>query len=74
MKKSLSYAALIALYFLHQDLWFWNNGTLVFGVLPVGLLYHVGFCVAASLILLSLIRNAWPGHLQVGKDGEDGKE
>ncbi|MEE8257150.1 MAG: DUF3311 domain-containing protein [Acidobacteriota bacterium] len=74
MKKALSYVGLIVLYFLHQDFWFWNNGTLVFGVLPVGLLYHLGFCVAASLLLLSLIRNAWPDHLQVREEGEDSKE
>ena len=74
MKKTLSYVGLIVLYFLHQDFWFWNDGTLVFGVLPVGLLYHLCFCVAASLILLSLIRNAWPDHLQVREEGEDSKE
>ena len=74
MKKTLSYMGIFVLYSLHQDFWFWNNGTLIFGVFPVGLLYHVGFCVAASLLLLSLIRNAWPAHLQVREEDEDSKE
>ncbi len=65
MKKNLTYVAAVVLYFLHQDLWFWNNGTLVLGVIPIGLLYHFLYCLAASLLLTALIRNAWPARLKV---------
>lgn len=56
------YAALFVLYLLHNDLWLWNDGTLVFG-LPVGLVYHAGFAVATGIVLTLLVLKAWPDHL-----------
>lgn len=53
------YAALAALYVLHNDLWLWNDPRLLLG-LPIGLVYHVGFCVAASAVLALLVVFAWP--------------
>ncbi|HEX7185922.1 MAG TPA: DUF3311 domain-containing protein [Thermoanaerobaculia bacterium] len=58
------YAALLVLYLLHNDLWLWNDASLVFG-LPVGLVYHVGFAVATSIVLTLLVLKAWPHHLEV---------
>ena len=58
------YAALFVLYLLHNDLWLWNDATLVFG-LPVGLVYHIGFSIAASIVLTLLVLKAWPDHLEV---------
>jgi hypothetical protein len=67
MKKSLPkwslYLGLAVLYLLHNDLWLWNDPSLVLG-LPVGLLYHIGFCAAASVMMFLLVNNAWPRHLQ----------
>jgi hypothetical protein len=56
---TLLYAALAALYLLHNDLWLWNDRRLVLG-LPIGLAYHLGFCVAASAVLALLVVLAWP--------------
>ena len=56
---TLLYAALAALYLLHNDLWLWNDRRLVLG-LPIGLAYHLGFCVAASAVLTLLVVLAWP--------------
>jgi hypothetical protein len=58
------YAALVLLYLLHNDLWNWNDPTLVFG-LPVGLVYHIGFAVATSIVLSLLVIYAWPDYLEV---------
>ena len=74
MKKSLTYVVLVLLYFLHQDLWFWDNGTLILDILPVGLLYHLVFCFASSLLLAMLIRHAWPAHLSTGGSEEKPKQ
>ncbi len=62
MKKLLLYLALVALYLLHNDLWLWNDSRLVLG-LPAGLAYHIGFCVATSVVLALLVLHAWPDHL-----------
>lgn len=65
MKNSLLALLVLALYALHQDLWFWRTARpLVFGFLPVGLAYHAVFSVAASLLLWVLVEHAWPSHLE----------
>lgn len=53
------------LYVLHQDFWLWREARpLVFGFLPVGLAYHAAFTLAASLLMVILVRIAWPSHLE----------
>ena len=54
----------VALFFLHQDFWFWNDQRLVLGFLPIGLAYHVGYSIVASLLWFAAIRFAWPRHLE----------
>lgn len=57
--------AVSLLYVLHQDFWFWREARpLVFGFLPVGLAYHAAFTLAASLLMIVLVRVAWPSHLE----------
>ena len=63
------YTAVIVLYVLHNDLWLWNNPRLILGM-PVGLLYHVGFCVAAAVLMTLLVNYAWPAHLDIDEQGE----
>jgi len=62
VRSLLLYAALVVLYLLHNDLWLWNDASLVFG-LPAGLAYHVGFAIATSIVLTLLVIHAWPEHL-----------
>jgi len=56
---TLLYAALAALYLLHNDLWLWNDSRLWLG-LPAGLVYHIGFCIAASAVLGLTVVFVWP--------------
>ncbi len=65
--KRLLYAALAVLFVLHQDLWLWNDGRVVLG-LPVGLTYHVLYCLAAAAMMALLVKFAWPEHL--AEDGD----
>ena len=51
----LLYALLLLLFLLHNDFWFWETPQLVLGV-PVGLLYHIGFCLAATLLMAALVK------------------
>ena len=64
MKKGLLFSGLTILFLLHNDLWYWNNGNLFAGV-PIGLLYHVGYCLAAGLFFIWLVKRAWPKDLEV---------
>ena len=57
--------AIITLYLLHQDIWFWRTARpLVFGFLPVGLAYHGLYCLAVAGLMWWLTRVAWPQHLE----------
>ena len=38
-----------------------------FGILPVGLAWHLGFAVLSSLVMAALVRFAWP----TGVDADD---
>lgn len=61
------YLALIAMYLLHKDFWFWRNPALSLG-LPVGLVYHIAFCVAMAVLMAMLVKYAWPSQLEIEKD------
>lgn len=67
MRKTLSkwilYVALVVLFLLHNDFWLWDNPKVLLG-LPIGLVYHIGFCVAAAILMAVTINQAWPSHLQ----------
>ncbi len=62
------YLLLVILYLLHNDIWFWHSPDIVLG-LPVGLLYHVLFCIVSSLVFYLLVKSAWPKFLKESKDG-----
>lgn len=75
MKRTLLVIAVVALYALHQDFWFWRTARLTipflgiydvmpFGFIPIGLFYHACFAVASSLLMWLLVTHAWPSHLE----------
>ncbi len=57
----------VLLLILHQDVWFWTDGTLVFGFMPVGLFYHACISVAAGVTWFLATKYLWPA----GLDGPD---
>jgi hypothetical protein len=65
MKKLLLLLAVIGVYVLHQDFWNWKQAEpLIFGFLPVGLAYHAGYSILASILMALLVKFAWPHHLE----------
>ena len=64
-RKILVTALILAVYVLHQDWWNWQKVfPLVFGFLPLGLAYHVGYSILASILMAVLVKLAWPKHLE----------
>ena len=53
-------ALVVLLLILHQDNWFWNNDTLLFGFLPIGLFWHACISVGATITWFLATRIAWP--------------
>ena len=52
------YLLVVALFILHNDFWFWGTSKIVLGI-PVGLLYHILFCFAASVLMFSIVKFVW---------------
>ena len=49
---------------LHQDFWNWSDaGPLLFGLLPPGLTYHLGYSALAAVTMALLVKYAWPAGL-----------
>ena len=53
--RGFLYGLLVLLFLLHNDFWLWETSQLVLGM-PVGLLYHIGFCVAATLLMAAFVK------------------
>ena len=74
MKNILLVVAVIVLYVLHQDIWFWRSSYLVFGFIPIGLFYQGCFAIAAALLMWLLVTYAWPSHLEKEAEAADSGE
>ncbi len=64
-QRILLYAALAILFGLHNDLWLWTDRSLVLG-LPVGLTYHLLYCIATAALMALMVRYAWPSDTGAG--------
>jgi len=58
----------VLLFVLHQDFWFWDDRTPVFGFLPIGLFYHAMFSLAAAGVWALAVKFAWPDHIEAWAD------
>ena len=62
--KRIVYGLIVILAILHQDYWLWNDSeTLLFGVAPAGLAYHVGVSIVAAILWALAVRFCWPEGL-----------
>jgi hypothetical protein len=50
-------AAVLLAFALHNDFWLWHDARLVWG-LPIGLAYHVAYCLGVSLLMGLLVTRA----------------
>jgi hypothetical protein len=71
MRTGLITFCVFALALLHQDFWNWDNANLVFGFLPVGLAYHIGYSIVVAIFWGCVIHFAWPKHIEEWADETD---
>lgn len=62
--KILIWLLVAVLLVAHQDFWYWNDGTLVFGFIPIGLFYHACLSLAAGAFWFFVCNFAWPKNLE----------
>lgn len=58
--KYVVWGMVVLLLIVHQDNWFWDDKTLVFGFFPVGLLYHAAISLLAAFTWYLATLFAWP--------------
>lgn len=54
----------LVLFAIHQDFWWWDDRTLVFGFLPIGLAYHALYSILSALLWALAVKYAWPSHIE----------
>ena len=64
----LVWALVVAIAILHYDFWYWDDRTLLFGFLPIGLAYHAGFSLVAGLVWMMAVKFCWPAHIEQWAD------
>jgi hypothetical protein len=72
--KPLTYFLIVLLFFLHQDVWLWDSQALVFGVLPIGLAYHLAFSLLAGLLWAFACKTIWPTRWEEWAEQGEGGE
>lgn len=58
------YGLVVLLIVIHQDNWLWGDKSLIFGFMPITLLYHAGISVGAGIVWFLATKFAWPHHLE----------
>ena len=62
--KYIIWGLVLLLVILHQDNWNWEDESLVFGFMPLTLLYHASLSIAASITWWLATKYAWPEGLE----------
>lgn len=62
--RNVVWALVVLLIILHQDFWLWEDDHLVFGFMPVTLMYHIGISIAAAVVWFLAIIFCWPDELE----------
>ena len=70
--KLFVWILVVLLLIIHQDNWLWENSTLVFGFMPITLLFHAGISIAAGIVWYMATLYCWPTELEQTTSGEDG--
>ena len=58
------YGLVVILIVLHQDNWLWDDKRLIFGFMPITLLYQAGISIGAAIVWFLATKFAWPHHLE----------
>ena len=64
MGAKLAWGFVVLLAILHWDFWYWDDRTLVFGFVPVGLAYQALISILAGVAWYFVVRCAWPDRLE----------
>ena len=55
---------IIVLAIAHQDFWLWDDDTLVFRFIPIGLAYHALYSLSCAVVWAMVVKFAWPSEIE----------
>ena len=64
LMKNVVIALFIIMLVIHQDFWYWDDASLVFGFMPIGLFYHAVFSICCAVLGGLAIKYVWPTELE----------
>jgi hypothetical protein len=64
--RKVVWGLLLLLAIIHQDVWFWDDPTLVFGFMPMGLVFHVAISIASCVVWGLAVHYCWPDLMEDG--------
>ena len=67
-KFAWALVALLAI--LHYDFWNWDNRSLVFGFMPIGLFFQALISIGAALAWALVVKFAWPSRIEEWADDQ----
>ena len=73
-RRKLAWGFVVLLALLHYDFWYWDDRTLVFGFLPVGLAYQALISLLAGLAWALVVWLAWPSEIEAWASSADPHE
>ncbi len=62
--RKIVWSLVVVLGVLHYDFWFWEDRSLMFGFMPVGLFYQALISVATGIVWALVVRHAWPSGVE----------
>jgi len=66
--KYVIWTMVLILLIAHQDSWNWHDDTLVWGIVPIGLIYHACISLAAGFTWWLATLFIWPKELEANSD------
>lgn len=63
-RGKLAWALVAVLAVVHYDFWYWNDRSLVFGFMPIGLFYQAMISLGAAIAWTLVVKFAWPSHIE----------
>ena len=71
-RARLAWGLVVLLGILHYDFWWWDDRTLLFGFLPIGLAWHALISIGAAVAWALVVRWGWPEHIEAwAEEGEE---
>jgi hypothetical protein len=70
-KGRLAWGLVAVLAILHYDFWYWGDGSLVLGFIPIGLFYQALISVAAGIAWALVATYAWPTWVEEWADAPE---